>query len=61
MNSVELKNFLSGMIKKHFPNNEYTHGIIEAIMNQYMYRADYREENAIATMQGFIEHGVLNW
>lgn len=71
MNSVELKNYLLKMMMNHFANGEingirnvhscFWYGVIEAIMNQYMNRADYMEENAIATMQGFIDHGVLNW
>lgn len=70
MNSVELKSHLLKMMEDYFSNpfNKILNvhacfwmAIIDAIMAQYMSRTDYMEEDAIATMQGFINHGVINW
>lgn len=35
--------------------------IINAIICQYMTKAEYMEEDAIKTMQGFLESGILTW
>ena len=62
MNSIELKKKLQEMASE---NNTYSkevyNGIIDTIMNRYMTIADYLEEKAIATMQGFINGGILVW
>jgi len=62
MNSIELKKELQEMASE---NNAYSkeiyNGIIDAIMNRYMTIADYMEEKALATMQGFINRGILTW
>lgn len=35
--------------------------IINTIIVQYLTKAGYMEENAIATFEGFLKKGVLNW
>lgn len=62
MNSLELTKKLFEMAENQtkYEMNWCT-AIINAIINQYMVKADYMEEDAINTMQGFIDGGVLVW
>lgn len=70
MNSVELRTHLLNMISSFFAENpinimnKYASMgtvVVDAIMSQYMVRADYYEENAIATMDGYLRKGTLVW
>lgn len=39
----------------------YCIAIINAIIVQYLTSPRYMEENAIATFEGFLKKGILNW
>lgn len=62
MNSIELTKALFEMAynQTKYEMNWCT-AIINAIICQYMTKADYCEENAIETFKGFLESGVLTW
>ena len=62
MNTLELTKKLFEMAENQTKYEiNWCIGIINAIINNYMVTADYMEEDAINTMQGFLESGVLVW
>lgn len=60
MNTIQLKNTLESMAAKHgiYANAIYD-GIITAIINHYMKTSGYYEEDAIKTMNGFLQKSIL--
>lgn len=62
MNTLELTKKLFEMAENQtkYEMNWCT-SIINAIICQYMTKSEYMEEDAINTMQGFIDGGVLVW
>lgn len=62
MNSIELTHELFKMASTQTKwAMNYCTAIINAIICQYITKAEYMEENAIATFKGFLESGILNW
>ena len=62
MNTLELTHELFKMASAQTKwAMNYCTAIINAIIVQYMTKAEYMEENAIATFKGFLENGTLNW
>lgn len=62
MNSIELKQKLiemAGEVPAAY--REYKNSIVDAIMAHYMTVAGYYEEDATATMQGFITKQIIDW
>jgi len=62
MNTLELTQKLFKMAESQatYAMN-YCTSIINAIIVQYLTKAEYMEENTIATFKGFLESGVLIW
>lgn len=62
MNTLELTQKLFKMASNQ---SKYAKDICTAIINaiivQYLTKAGYMEENAIATFEGFLKKGILNW
>lgn len=62
MNSIELTKELFKMAKNQNKwEMNWCTAIINAIICQYITKAEYMEEHAIATFKGFLESGVLSW
>lgn len=62
MNSVQLTKVLFQMAEKQNKwEMNWCTAIINAIICQYMTKAEYMEEHAIATFKGFLENGILEW
>lgn len=70
MNSIELKQYLVNMYNEAMQSNSivfsnvlpvYHMAIIDCIMNQYMTKTSYYENDAIRTYKEFLKSGVLTW
>lgn len=62
LNSVELKKELLNIASE---SKKYSiaiyNGIIDAIMNYYFNNSNYYSDNAINSLNGFINNGILNF